>query len=116
MRPEKTNLSGFTAVASTQIPCALGAAFAGSDSRIYLPTPFRPAADRSVLEECRPGDQECHRSVQEGWQRAPHPTAPEHSCPCVSLAWLYRTKYLDNRAPVLRLGLNAACSPKDDFA
>ncbi len=64
MRPERTDLSGFTAMASTQILCALGAAFAGSDPRTYLPTPFYPAADRSVLEECRPGDQECHRSVQ----------------------------------------------------
>src|SRR4029077_1057995 len=116
MASERTDLSGITAVASTQILCALGAAFAGSDSRTFLPTPFQPAADRSVLKECRPGDQECHRSVQEGWQRAPHPTVPVQSSPCVSLAWLCRTKYLDHRAPVPRLGPDAAYSPQADFA
>lgn len=60
----KTDLPGFTAMASTPILCALGGAFAGSDSRTFLLIPFHPVADRSVQEECRPGDQECHRAVQ----------------------------------------------------
>src|SRR5258708_22883406 len=99
LRREGTYVSGFTAMASTRLLCALGAAFAGPDSRTDLPTPFHPAADRSVLEDRRPGNRECHRSVQEGRQRAPRPTLPAHSCPCVSLAVLLRTNNLDTRAP-----------------